>query len=493
MSVETDRDRDAPEGGPGLRYGTPAARWVLTATALGSGIAFLDGSVVNVALPAISDDFGTSISGLQWLLNAYMITLSSLLLLGGTLGDRYGRRRVYAAGLIWFTVASILCGLAPTAEFLVAARALQGIGGALLVPGSLSIIAATFRTDDRGRAVGAWSGLAGVASALGPFLGGWLIDSASWRLVFLINVPLAAVAVVLTLRHVPETRAPNPGRLDLVGAALVTAALALISYAAIEHTGSMSMAVGAIGVALFAAFLLVESRVDDPMLPLEIFRSRQFSGANLTTFAVYAGLGGALFLVVVRLQVSLGYSALEAGASLLPFTVLMLTLSPAAGWVGDRIGPRVPMTVGPLVAGVGLFLLGQLGPGDHYVPDVLTGVIVFGLGMAITVAPLTSAVLAGVSEARTGVASGVNNAVARFAGLLAVAALPALAGIATDESLAAGLDAGFTRALRICAALCVSGGVVAAVMVRAGHPVRRTMHPSPSYACQDAGVIRRAA
>ena len=306
-------------------------------------------------------------------------------------------------------------------------------------------------------------------------------------------MPLAAVAVVLTLRHVPETRAPNPGRLDLVGAALVTAALALISYAAIEHTGSMSMAVGAIGVALFAAFLLVESRVDDPMLPLEIFRSRQFSGANLTTFAVYAGLGGALFLVVVRLQVSLGYSALEAGASLLPFTVLMLTLSPAAGWVGDRIGPRVPMTVGPLVAGVGLFLLGQLGPGDHYVPDVLTGVIVFGLGMATTVAPLTSAVLAGVNEARTGVASGVNNAVARFAGLLAVAALPALAGIATDESLAAGLDAGFTRALRICAALCVSGGVVAAVMVRAGHPVRRTMHPSPSYACQDAGVTRRAA
>ncbi len=312
---------------------------MLTATALGSGIAFLDGSVVNVALPAISDDFGTSISGLQWLLNAYMITLSSLLLLGGTLGDRYGRRRVYAAGLIWFTVASILCGLAPSVGFLVAARALQGIGGALLVPGSLSIIAATFRTDDRGRAVGAWSGLAGVASALGPFLGGWLIDSVSWRLVFLINVPLAAVAVVITLRHVPEARSARaPVGLDLVGAGLVTAALALISYAAIEQQRFRQQRHRAwSGVALFAAFLLVESRVADPMLPLEIFRSRQFSGANLTTFAVYAGLGGALFLVVgAHSRSRIGYSALEAGASLLPFTVLMLTLSPAAAGLVRR-------------------------------------------------------------------------------------------------------------------------------------------------------------
>jgi EmrB/QacA subfamily drug resistance transporter len=465
----------------------------LATTALGSGIAFLDGSVVNVALPAISHDLDTSMAGLQWTMNAYLVTLSALLLLGGSLGDRYGRRMVFAAGLVGFTLASLLCGLAPSAGFLVAARAIQGIGGALLVPGSLSIISATFHPDDRGRAVGAWAGLAGVASALGPVLGGWLIDAATWRLVFLINVPLAAAAVALTIRHVPETKAPNPGPLDLVGAALITVGLGALSYAAIEHRGAGSLAAGIAGLALIGAFLVVEARTSHPMLPLGIFRSRQFSGANLTTFAVYAGLSGALFLVVVRLQVTLGYSALEAGASLVPFTVLLLLLSPVAGRVGDRLGPRLPMTVGPIVAGAGLVLLGRIGPGDHYLPDVASGVTLFGLGMAVTVAPLTAAVLAGVDDARTGVASGINNAVSRFAGLLAVAALPALAGIATDDSLAAGLEHGFTRALMICAGLCVVGGLVAAALVRDGRATRHTVHPSPAYACHDPGLQERAA
>ncbi len=393
-----------------------------------------------------------------------------------------------SAGWGGFTLASLLCGLAPSAGFLIAARALQGVGGALLVPGSLSIISSTFHRDDRGRAIGAWSGLAGIAGALGPFLGGWLIGAASWRLIFLINVPLAAAAIWITLRHVPETSSPEPGRLDVPGAALVTVGLAGIAYAAIERNGTASVVTAVIGVAALIGFLLREHATPHPMLPLGIFRSRQFTGANLTTFAVYAGLGGALFLVVLRLQVSLGYSALEAGASLVPFTVLMLLVSPAAGQLGQRIGPRVPMTVGPLVAGCGLLLFGQIGPGDGYASSVLPAVVVFGLGMALTVAPLTAAVLGSVADTQAGIASGVNNAVARLAGLLAVAVLPALAGIATDQSLATSLDTGYSTALRICAGLCAGGAVISVLLVRQSVAVRTTVHPAVSQACQDPCV-----
>lgn len=474
--------------GPGLRYGTAPARWVLAATVLGSGIAFLDGTVVNVALPAISDDLGTSLGGLQWTLNSYLVTLSALLLLGGSLGDRYGRRTMFVAGLGGFTLASLTCALAPSTGFLVAARALQGVGGALLVPGSLSIIAATFHPADRGRAVGAWSGLAGVATAAGPFLGGWLVDAVSWRLIFLINLPLAAVAMVIALRHVPETRSPGEGGVDVAGAVLITAGLGAISYAVIERERGGSATAAVLGAALVVAFLVAERRAAHPMLPVAIFRSRQFSGANLTTFAVYAGLSGALFLLVLRLQLSLGYSALEAGAALVPFTVVMLLLSAAAGQLGQRIGPRVPLTVGPLVAGAGLVLLGGVSGGDRYLVDVLPGVLVFGSGMTLTVAPLTAAVLGAVDERRAGVASGVNNAVSRLAGLLAVAAVPALAGIATDGPVAASLEAGFADALRICAALCAMGGVVAMALVREGAPVRPVVHPSPLHACHDPCV-----
>jgi EmrB/QacA subfamily drug resistance transporter len=457
---------------------------VLAATVLGSGIAFLDGSVVNVALPAISRDLHASIAGLQWIVNAYLVTLSALLLLGGSLGDRFGRRTVFVAGLVGFTGASVACGLAPSLGLLIAARAVQGVGAALLVPGSLSIIAASFHDEDRGKAIGTWSGLAGVAGSIGPFLGGWLIDAVSWRLIFLINVPLAAVAIAIAVRHVPDTRAHDHAPLDVAGSLLVTPALALLSYGAIERS-SVAAAVGAVGL---VAFVAVESRADHAMLPLSVFRSRQFTGANLTTLAVYAGLSGALFLLVLRLQAGLGYSALEAGAATVPFTILMLLLSPAAGALGQRVGARIPMTLGPLTAGAGILLLSGVGPGDRYSSAVLPGVVVFGLGMALTVAPLTAAVLAGVDEERTGVASGVNNAVARLAGMLAVAALPALAGIAADDSMAASLDAGFAPALRIAAAVTASGALAAAVFVRRTARTRPTAHPSVYTACHDPCV-----
>lgn len=472
-------------GGPDLRYGTPQAWWTIAAVVLGSGIVFLDGTVVNVALPAIGRDLGTTLGGMQWTVNAYLVTLSSLLLLGGSMGDQLGRRRVFVAGLILFTAASMLCGLAPSTGFLVAARALQGIGGALLVPGSLSILGATFHPDDRPRAIGAWSGMAGVTSSLGPFLGGWLIDAFTWRLIFFINVPIAAAAIAITLRHVPETRAPVRMPLDLVGAALVTVALGSISYAAIEQGAAAQPVAAVLGVVAVTAFLLYERRSSHPMLPLGVFRSRQFSGANLTTFAVYAALSAAFFLVTLRLQISLGYSALEAGVSFFPFTLLMLWLSPKAGELSQRIGPRIPMTVGPVVAGSGMLLLSTIAPGDHYATSVLPGVLLFGLGMAITVAPLTAAVLASVTDAMTGIASGVNNAVSRLAGLLAVAVLPALAGIAIGDSLADALDAGYATALRMSAVLCAAGGLVALALVQRATPTRPVVHPSPQMACGD--------
>ncbi len=486
--------RVEPEGGPAvadahdgpdLRYGTPRAWGTITAVVLGSGIVFLDGTVVNVALPAISKDLGTTLGGMQWTVNAYLVTLSSLLLLGGSMGDQLGRRRVFVAGLLVFTAASVLCGLAPSTGFLVAARALQGVGGAMLVPGSLSILAATFHPDDRARAIGAWSGMAGVTSSLGPFLGGWLIDAFTWRLIFFINVPLAVIAVAVTLRHVPETRAPVRLPLDLVGAALVTIALAAISYAAIEQQASTQPAAAAMGLVALVSFLLWEHRSSHPMLPLEVFRSRQFSGANLTTFAVYAALSAAFFLVTLRLQISLGYSALEAGVSFFPFTLLMLWLSPKAGQLSQRVGPRIPMTVGPLTAAAGMVAFSQIAPGDPYATSVLPAVVLFGVGMSITVAPLTATVLASVSDAMTGVASGVNNAVSRLAGLLAVAVLPGLAGIAIGDSLADALAGGYATALRMSAALCATGGLIALGLVRRATPTRPVVHPSPQMACGD--------
>src|SRR5205085_1280123 len=341
-----------------------------------------------------------------------------------------------------------------------AARAVQGVSGALLVPASLSILSASFRPEDRGAAVGAWSGLSGVATALGPFAGGWLVDAASWRFVFLVNLPLAAVAVLVTVRHVPESRAAEAGRPDGVGAALATVGLGGLVYALIEGSGrglrpGLALA-GGVGLAALAAFPFVERRRTRPLVPMALFRSRQFVGANATTLTVYAALGGALFLVAVELQRVLGYSALEAGSALLPITFVTLALSARAGRLAQRTGPRLPMTVGPMVAGLGLFLASFIGPGDSYATSVLPAVVVLGLGMACTVAPLTAAVMAAVDEGHVGVASGFNNAVARVGGLLAVALLPAIAGLGGVDPGAPGFHAGVARALRIAAGLAVA-------------------------------------
>lgn len=451
-----------------IAYGTPSGRWLLLTTVLGSGMALLDATVVNVALPVIGEDLGAEVTGLQWILNGYLLTLAALILLGGALGDRYGRRRVFLVGVAWFAAASLLCGLAPSVPVLVAARALQGIGGALLTPGSLAIIQASFRPQDRARAIGAWSALGGIAAAVGPLLGGLLIDAVSWRAIFLLNLPLAAVVVAVALRHVPETRdqtvAGRPA--DGAGAVLAAVGLAGVTYALIEGPergwGGAVLAAAAAGVAGLVGFVVTESRSRHPMLPLGIFASRQFSAANGVTFVVYGALGSTFFLLVVQLQQVLGYSPLAAGAATLPVTLLMLGLSARAGDLAQRIGPRVPMTVGPLLIAAGLLVMAGIGPGGSYVAEVLPAVGLFGLGLATTVAPLTATVLAAADASHAGVASGVNNAVARVGGLVAVAVLPALVGLGgeayRDPQV---LATGFRSAMFVTAGLAAGGGVLA--------------------------------
>lgn len=474
MSTPVPRTTSTPPPTAGLRYASAAGRWVLLATVLGSGMAQLDGTVVNVALPRIGADLHAGVTTLQWTLNAYSLTLSGLLLLGGSLGDRLGRRRVFVVGVVWFALASAACAAAPTAPVLLAARALQGVGAALLTPGSLAILESVFRRADRATAVGAWSGLGGIAGAIGPVVGGVLVALGSWgwRLVFLINLPLAAVTVAVATRHVPETRDDGPhGRLDVAGAALAAVGLAGVVYALTEqpreHTGPAVVGAGVGGLVLLIAFVATEARTRDPMLPLGLFSNRQFSSANVVTFAVYAALTGSFFLLPLELQRGLGFSPVEAGASLLPVTVVLLTLSARMGRLAQRIGPRLPMALGPLVAAVGLALLARVGPGSSYLATVLPPVFVFALGLSATVAPLTATVLAAVPDHRAGIASAVNNDVARTAGLLAVAVLPALAGI-TDATSGdpAALSAGFHRAVLLTAAVCAAGGVLALATIR---------------------------
>jgi len=478
-----------------LRLATPRGRWVVAATVLGSGVAFLDSTVVNVALPAIGHGLHTNLAGLQWVLDGYLLTLGSLIVLGGSLGDLRGRRRVYVWGLLGFLVTSASCAVAPDVEVLIVSRVLQGIAAALLVPGSLAIISSSFHPDDRPRAIGAWSGLAGVWTAVGPFLGGWLVDAVSWRLVFLVNLPVILVTVWIVQRHVPESRDTEAsGHVDVAGAATLTLGLAGVVYALIEGPAKqwppLSVGAGIGGVVLLAAFLLVELRAREPMVPLAMFRSSQFSGANATTLAVYAALGVATFLVVVHLQVDLGYSALYAGASLLPLTILMFLFSARAGALAQRIGPRIPMTVGPLVVAVGLALLGEISAGDSYLTAVLPGVVVLGIGLTITVAPLTAAVLAAAEERHAGIASAINNAVARLASLLAIAVVPAVAGMTGTAKGA--FASGYPTALRIAALVAAAGGVIAFGTIRRGASVTSVTHPDAAHACQPAACLEHA-
>src|SRR4051794_35171189 len=378
-------------------------------------MAFLDATAVQVALPAIGRELDSSLSGLQWTVTGYTLTLAALILLGGSLGDRYGRKRVFLIGVVWFAVASLLCGLAPDVEVLIAARALQGVGGALLTPGSLAILQSSFEAEDRARAIGAWSGLAGIAGAAGPFLGGWLVQSASWRWVFLINVPLAVAVVLVSRRHVPESRDPSASpSIDVIGAALGAVGLGALTYGLIswqeKGLGSATVLLAlAVGVGGLVGFVLRERWAKEPMLPLEIFRSPLFDATNAVTFAVYAALGGVFFFLVLTLQVVSGFSPLEAGLALLPVTLLMLLLSARMGMLAQRIGPRLPMTVGPLLCAAGVLGLARIDADSTYALDVLPYVLVFGLGLSFTVAPLTATVLAAAPEEHAGLASGVNN------------------------------------------------------------------------------------
>jgi EmrB/QacA subfamily drug resistance transporter len=495
MTAETAAARDERPGG--LAWGEPRARWVLLATVLGSALAFIDGTVVNVALPTIGHSLDSGVSGLQWTINAYTLSLASLILLGGSLGDRFGRRRIFVIGVVWFALASLLCGLAPNIEALVAARAVQGVGGALLTPGSLAILQSSFRPEDRMRAIGAWSGLAGVAGAAGPFLGGYLVQSVGWRWVFLINLPFAVAVVLVTLRHVPESSDPQASHsLDLIGAALGAFGLGALTYGLIAWQelglGSPVVLLSMLGgLAGLAGFVWREHSARAPMLPLGIFSSAAFTATNIVTFAVYAALSGLFFFLVLTLQVVSGFSPLVAGAALLPVTILMLLLSSRMGALSTRIGPRIPMTVGPLVAAVAALWLTQVDDSSTYVVDVLPPVALFGLGLSITVAPLTATVLAAAPDRHAGIASGVNNAVARVAGLLAVAALPLVVGLDgaayADPDL---LQPAYRSAMLICAGLLAAGGVLAFLLVRripvpdAGTPPAGTHeHPHP-YSCQ---------
>jgi EmrB/QacA subfamily drug resistance transporter len=454
-----------------VALGTAPGRWVLLATVLASAMALLDATAVNVAVPAIGAELDASLSGLQWSVTGYTLALAALVLLGGALGDRYGRRRVFTVGVVWFAIASLLCGLAQDIGQLVAARVLQGVGGALLTPGSLAIIQSSFRAEDRPRAIGLWSAFGGVAGLLGPTVGGLLVDVASWRWVFGVNAPLA-VLTLLAVRHVPETRDPDAsGRFDLAGAALGALALAGLTYALISAgegpTSTRVLVAGVVAVVGGVAFVVRERRAAHPMLPPAVFADRQFTGANLSTLAVYAALGGALFFLVLQLQTVLGHSATEAGASMLPMTAALVLLSARAGALSQRIGPRWPMTAGPLVAATGMLWLTRVRAGSSYWVDVLPGSLLMGLGMAAVVAPLTATVLSAAPDALAGVASGVNNTVARAAQLLAVAALPVAVGLAGDDyAEPAALSAGFTVAMAVCAVLMALGSAVAWVTIR---------------------------
>jgi EmrB/QacA subfamily drug resistance transporter len=451
-----------------VRLGTTTGRAVVAAAVLGSGLTMLDGTVVNVALKTIGEDLDATLAQLQWVTNGYLLSLASLILLGGSLGDRFGRRRMFVVGTVWFAGASLLCGIAPNPEVLIIARILQGVGGALLTPGSLAMIQGAFVYDDRPAAIGAWSGLGGISAALGPLVGGVLIDYAHWRWIFLINLPLAVLTVAIAQRWVPETRDPHAStHFDLPGALLATLALGGTTYALIEWGGALAPYAAVVAVLAAAAFLVVERRSGEPMLQLGIFSDRTFSAANAMTLLVYAALGAVLFFLTLQLQTVSGYSALAAGLASLPMTLCMLFLAAKGGELGARIGPRIPMTVGPIVMAAGTMLLLAVDDGGSYWTDVLPGITVFGLGLALMVAPLTATVLAAAPDEHAGIASGVNNAVARAGSLLAVAALPVAVGLGGEQYAdPVAFDAAYRSAMVACAVLLAAGGVLSWLTIR---------------------------
>ena len=416
-------------------------RLILVAAILGTTVVTVDSTVVNVALPAIEEDLGGGLAGQQWTANAYLVTLGSLLLIGGSIGDIFGERRVFAFGVGAFGVTSLACALAPTIEILVGARALQGVAGALLTPAALAVIVANFAPDERGKAVGAWTAWSGIGTVLGPLIGGQLVDTASWRWIFAINVPIVIFTIVLILRVVPQARERDPdARVDVVGALLCALGLAGMTFGLIEQPlrgwGDPVVAVTLIGGALlFAGFLFWESRAPQPMLPLSLFRRHNFTFGNIETFAMYGGLGLLFFFLVLFLQQVAGYSALAAGSSSIPVTLILFALSMRFGALADRHGPRFFMGVGPLVTAAGLALFLRLDADVNYLTDLLPGLLVFGLGLAMTVAPLTATVLADADESNAGIASGVNNAIARVAGLVAIAAVGAVVAASFESRL----------------------------------------------------------
>lgn len=498
LSARSPRTASPP--GPSLQLSSGRGRWIVVATVLGSAMVSIDASVTGIALPTIGRQFHVGVADLQWVTDGYTLSLAALLLLGGSLGDRLGRRRVFIVGAIWFALSSLLCGIAPDAPMLIGMRVLQGAGGALLTPGSLAILESSFaKADDRARAIGLWSGLGGVATALAPSLGGWLISDVSWRFIFFINIPMAVAVVVVSLRHVPETKDSDaPLGVDAFGVLAVSLGLAGVTYGLTEgdslgwRSPVIVVALSA-GTALLVAFLVNEGRSRSPLLSLGLFRSRQFSGTTAATFLIYAALGGAFLLLPIELQQVSGYSPLETGAAILPLTAMMLMLSARSGQLSARIGPRLQMSVGPLVAAVGLAMLAITGAKGTYVSDVLPALLLLGLGLATTVEPLSATAMGSAPVGQAGVASAVNNDFARVGGLVAVAVLPVAARLTGDSYLhPSHFLAGFHVAMALAASACAAGGVLSLVLVRnipAAEPAPATdMAPmAPACAVPPAG------